>query len=276
MEAMMSRSLLFAMVCGMATAQQMPGTLVDAGGYRVHLYCTGAGSPAVMIIGGFSFDWALVQPEIAKTTRVCTYDPSGNAWSDRGPEPDCRNRVEEIHAMLLNGNVASPYALVGFSAGALYARIYAREYPGEVAAMVLVDHAYYPPPPKPAPAVTPKPDSAPELIYAAPIGIGIEDEPGIEKLPASARELHKWAASRNPALPPDCRAEIGNAGLGDLPLVVVSTANDAPGYPELQKTLLGFSRKSSQLIADKSFHSVEISQPEILIQAIQRAIGATR
>ena len=50
----------------------MPGTLVDVGGYRVHLYCTGRGSPTVMIVGAFSFDWALVQPEVAKFTRVCT------------------------------------------------------------------------------------------------------------------------------------------------------------------------------------------------------------
>jgi hypothetical protein len=58
------------------------GTLVDVGGYRVHLYCLGQGSPTVMIVGAFSFDWALVQPQVAKFTRVCTFDPSGTAWSD--------------------------------------------------------------------------------------------------------------------------------------------------------------------------------------------------
>ena len=32
------------------------GTLVDVGGYRVHLYCTGTGSPTVVIVGaGYSF-----------------------------------------------------------------------------------------------------------------------------------------------------------------------------------------------------------------------------
>src|SRR6202012_6267727 len=59
------------------------GRLVDVGGYRVHLYCTGQGSPTVMIVGAaFSVDWQLVQPEVAKFTRVCTFDPSGTAWSD--------------------------------------------------------------------------------------------------------------------------------------------------------------------------------------------------
>src|SRR5437879_13804502 len=59
------------------------GTLVDVGGYKVHLYCNGTGSRTVVIVGaGYSFDWGLVQPEVAGFTRVCSYDHSGTAWSD--------------------------------------------------------------------------------------------------------------------------------------------------------------------------------------------------
>src|SRR5579859_7534694 len=59
------------------------GKLIDVGGYRVHIYCTGTGTPTVIVVGGgFSFDWGLVQPEVAAFTRICTYDPSGTAWSD--------------------------------------------------------------------------------------------------------------------------------------------------------------------------------------------------
>ncbi|HWF11741.1 MAG TPA: alpha/beta hydrolase [Bryobacteraceae bacterium] len=280
---MTRRLLLFTFaLCGFAAAQQPPGLLVDSGGYRLHLYCTGVGNPVVMIIGGFSFDWALVQPGIAKQTRVCTYDASGNAWSDPGPEPTCRNRVHEIHAVLHNGKIEGPYVLVGFSTGALFARMYARDYPDEVGGLILIDHAYIPPARAAAVALTQEgPDSPPAVLYAAPIEIGIEDEPGIDKLPAAARELHRWAMSRDPELPTaelaaQCSAEIGNASLGDVPLVVVSTANDAPGYAELQKSLLALSHRSSQLIAAQSFHSIEISQPEIIIQAIRRVIEATR
>jgi len=61
-----------------ATDQKAPpplGKLVDVGGYRVHLYCTGSASPAVVIVGaGFSFNWRLVQPEVAKFTQLCSYD----------------------------------------------------------------------------------------------------------------------------------------------------------------------------------------------------------
>src|ERR1700744_2295844 len=81
------------------------GTLVDVGGYRVHLYCLGQGSPTVMIIGAaFSFDWGLVQPEVAKFTRVCSFDPSGTAWSDPfkgATPPTCNQRVDEAHQLVM-------------------------------------------------------------------------------------------------------------------------------------------------------------------------------
>ena len=65
-----------------------PGRLIDIGGRKLHLYCTGTGSPTVILIAGggaFSIDWALVQPKVAQNTRVCSYDRSGLAWSDSGP-----------------------------------------------------------------------------------------------------------------------------------------------------------------------------------------------
>src|SRR5689334_8991873 len=67
-----------------------PGRLVDIGGYRLHLYCTGKGNPAVVLIygaGAYSIDWSLVQPEVGRFARVCSYDRAGDAWSDPGPTP---------------------------------------------------------------------------------------------------------------------------------------------------------------------------------------------
>ncbi len=260
--------------------QAPPGTLVDVGGYRVHLYCTGTGSPTVVIAGGFSFDWALVQPAVAQFTRVCTYDASGIAWSDPGPEPTCSTRVEEIHRLLVNAKIEGPYVLAGLSTGALFARLYAKHHPDEVAAMVLIDHAYLPARAAPPPVIS-GPDSPPAVISATPIEIGVEDEPGFNQLPEHIRALHLWAMSRNPRLPTaemaeGCIAALGNANLGNLPLTVVSTANDSPGYLKLQANLLALSRHSNQLIAEKSFHSIEISRPEIVIQAIRQAVEATR
>src|SRR5215510_8769507 len=65
-----------------------PGQLIDIGGYRLHLYCMGDsknGSPTVILeqgLGGTSPAWALIQPEVAKVTRVCSYDRAGLGWSD--------------------------------------------------------------------------------------------------------------------------------------------------------------------------------------------------
>lgn len=107
-----------------------PGKLIDVGGgRRVHIYCTGEGSPTVVVAsGGFSFDWGLVQPKIAQLARICTYDPAGTAWSDPGPAekaPYCTNRVNELDQVLEKAGIGGPYVLVGYSIGGLIARLYA-------------------------------------------------------------------------------------------------------------------------------------------------------
>jgi pimeloyl-ACP methyl ester carboxylesterase len=278
MESLMTALATLLFLTTISAAAQTPlGNLIDVGGYRVHLYCTGTGAPTVMIVGGFSFDWALVQLEVAKFTRVCTYDASGNAWSEPNPEPPtCSRRVDEIHRLLAAAKIDGPYVFADFSAGALFARLYAKQHPSEVAAMVLIDHAYLPAKIA-SPPISPGPDSPPALISATPIEFGPEDEPGFDKLPARIRDFHRWAMSRNPSRPDAeiaeaCIAELGNAALGNTPLVVVSTANDSRGYLELQTSLLALSRNSRHLIAGESFHSIEISQPEIVIRALRLAI----
>ncbi|HYL73613.1 MAG TPA: alpha/beta hydrolase [Bryobacteraceae bacterium] len=275
-----------------ACAQSPPplGRLVDVGGYRVHLNCTGEGSPTVMIVGaGFSFDWALVQPEVARFTRVCTYDPSGLAWSDPGPGATCPQRVAEIHQLLKSAEIEGPYVLTGLSVGALITRYYAHQFPAEVAGMVIVDHAFLNPvddPPKRTTIAAPGLDSPPVLIHQEPIVFTVEDISNFNNLPERSRQLHRWAMSLHPVLPTfetatKCSAEAEAAEtrpdpLGDLPLVVVSTANDSPNYPKLQAKLLKLSHNSKQLIASRSFHAVEIDQPEVVVRAIRQVVDAAR
>jgi hypothetical protein len=54
-----------------------PGQLLDIGGRRINLHCTGAGSPTVILMAGI-FSWSVVwyktQPVIAQTTRICAFD----------------------------------------------------------------------------------------------------------------------------------------------------------------------------------------------------------
>lgn len=263
--------------------------MIDAGGYRVHLNCTGSGTPAVMIVGGgFSFDWNLVQKEVAKFTRVCTYDPAGTAWSDAGPGPDCPSRVDEIHKLLTNADVPGPYVLVGLSVGATVARLYANRYPADVAGMVIVDHAFIDTDAgnaKPLPVPAGVLDSPPAILEMTPILITTEDDPGFSRLPEEIRNLHRWAASLNPLLPSvetaeRCMALVERVThglpqpLGDMPLDVISTANDTPNYARLQEHLLALSRNSRHFIADQGFHSIEMSQPEIIVTAIREVTRA--
>lgn len=83
------------------------GKLVDVGGRKLHLYCTGQGSPTVVLesgAGSFSIDWALVQPEVAKITRVCSYDRAGYGWSAPRPEWDTVEQVtHDLDSVLKNG-----------------------------------------------------------------------------------------------------------------------------------------------------------------------------
>jgi len=80
-----------------AAAQQIdernfppPGRLVDISGYKLHISCIGDGSPTVILDaagGNSSASWGLVQPDLARSTRVCAYDRAGMGWSERGPLP---------------------------------------------------------------------------------------------------------------------------------------------------------------------------------------------
>jgi pimeloyl-ACP methyl ester carboxylesterase len=123
-----------------------PGRLVDIGGFRLHLNCSGSGSPAVVLdaaLGGSSISWSLVQPVIAKRTRVCSYDRAGLGWSDAGPMPRTAGRVaDELHRLLAAAGVPPPYVLVGHSYGGFVMRIFATRHRSEVAGLILVDPAH--------------------------------------------------------------------------------------------------------------------------------------
>ena len=96
-----------------------PGELVDIGGYRLHLWCTGNGAPAVILdtgLGGSSAGWYSVQPDVARLTRVCSYDRAGMGYSDPGPSPRTARRIaSELAKLLDRRGIAGPVVLVGAS-----------------------------------------------------------------------------------------------------------------------------------------------------------------
>lgn len=123
-----------------------PGRLIDVGGWQLHLYCTGTAEPSqptVILeagVGSFSVEWSLVQPEVARFVRVCSYDRAASGWSEWGPHPrTIRQIVYELHTLLENAGEQPPFVLVGASYGGWVVRAYQLTYPIEVAGMVLLD-----------------------------------------------------------------------------------------------------------------------------------------
>jgi pimeloyl-ACP methyl ester carboxylesterase len=136
-----------------ADAYPMPGQLIDVGGHRLHLSCTGSGTPTVVLepgAGGMSSSLGWIAPVVARDTRVCVYDRAGRGWSEPADTAqDGAQIATDLHTLLQRGHVPGPYVLAGHSFGGLYVLTFAARYPDEVAGMVLVDST------APASAATP-------------------------------------------------------------------------------------------------------------------------
>ena len=135
------------LVFAATTSEPKPlGKLVDLGGHRLHVNCTGKGSPTVVVengLGDFSFDWILVQSRVSRFTRICTYDRAGYAWSDSGPKPRTFSQVNrELRDALSKLGEQGPFVLVGHSYGGPVVRNFATTYPHDVAGIVLVDASF--------------------------------------------------------------------------------------------------------------------------------------
>jgi pimeloyl-ACP methyl ester carboxylesterase len=120
-----------------------PGQLLAAQGTRLNLYCMGSGSPTVVFDSGWE-DWApvwtIVQPEVAKWTRACSYDRAGAGFSEAGRMPRTSARIaDELRSALHNAGVRGPYILVGHAFGGDNVRTFAARYMPEVAGLVLVE-----------------------------------------------------------------------------------------------------------------------------------------
>jgi pimeloyl-ACP methyl ester carboxylesterase len=126
-----------------AKAYPMPGRLIDVGGHRLHLSCTGAGTPTVVLEPGggeMSSSLGWIAPAVARNTRVCVYDRAGRGWSEpANTAQDGAQIATDLHTLLERGHVPGPYVLAGHSFGGLYVLTFAARYPDEVAGMVLVD-----------------------------------------------------------------------------------------------------------------------------------------
>ena len=295
-----------------------PGRLVDVAGYQMHINCMGNGTPTVIMesgLGGYSLDWTLVQPEVAKFTRVCAYDRAGLGWSHDRPEARSSNEIaSELSSLLAASGIIGPYILVAHSIGGYHARVFASQHRAQIAGVVLVDSSH-PEQEARSPEIRAFIARERELIRAGRVAI-------IFGLPRWLGKCGKGSSSIFPQLKGvhamsvarECRfdafsaveaewdaanessKEVARSGtLGDIPLIVLSHDPQAalgPGVPnpsdlqveilwtQMQRELVQLSSRGTQAIAKNSAHYIQIDRPDLVIDSIHKvfdeAVGTSR
>lgn len=281
-----------------AKAYPPPGQLVDVGGHRLHINCTGTGSPTVVIdagLGDWSTTWGFVQEEVAKTTRVCTFDRAGLGWSDAGPLPrDAARFTKELHILLQNANIPGPYVMVGHSLGGLGVRVFVHDYASEVAGVVLIDSMNPRQVTQSPNAVQSQSNSQSQPFswkaLLARFGLArlLVKLPGLAPGMPPAREAYYPLYIRPGSFQTEAnefggvQASAAQAAavqtFGDLPLIVLTAKLNyqLADWQELQAELPQLSSNSQHLFAENSGHNIQIEEPEAAIAAIVKMVELVR
>ena len=123
------------------------GEIYKVNSQDMHLYCTGEGSPIILLdagMGGSTLDWRYIQNELSKETKVCSFDRPGYGWSTPSSiERTAQQMSEELHLLMHQINeTAGPFIIVGYSLGGLNARLFTDNQNEEVTGLVLIDSAH--------------------------------------------------------------------------------------------------------------------------------------
>ena len=265
-----------------------PGRLVDVGGHRLHIWCSGEGAPVVILesgLGSSSVGWGYVQPEVARFTRVCSYDRAGMGYSDSGPSPRTARRMAlELRQLLDRAGITGPVVLVGASIGGLTVRIFASEHAERAAALVLVDASH-------EDQHHEVPGIAPFVPFLSSVGIlrllnvtfGLDEdslEPSVRPFARATRfRASGYRAAANEIIHVRESAAEVRASRRKLaiPVVVVTGGrNTDETWSNLQRDQITLSDRSCQIIARQSGHAVPVQQPQAVVDAIRATVEAAR
>ena len=277
---------------------RMPGQLVDVGGRKLYIECSGTGEPTVVFESGLAEGspyWVRIASAVSKTTHVCVYDRAGRGPSDDAPGPQDGGAVaRDLHALLADSGNAGPFILVGHSTGGPYIRAFAATYPDEVAGMVLLDA-------QPIDAFTALPTFP---SFYSGIGLKAGLLPSLARigiwrvltaatpldLPSPYREAEQaeqstprlLSAQRDEfaVLPATLAQGAALTTLGAKPLVVVTAGTDAQaGWAEAQDEMAALSSNSSHRVASDQTHTSLIVSEEgaaLSARAIEDVIMSSR
>jgi len=280
----------------------MPGQLVDIGGYKMHIHCTGEGTPTVILDSGLGdtyVSWHKVQPQIAQFIRVCSYDRAGLGYSDSSPRPrTSKDIAEELHTLLHNAGVPSPYILVGHSLGGFDVSLFASLYRNEVVGMVLVDSSHpeqqkrFPPELSDMDATWLREQEFFEFTmpFGLPRLLGFcGSDPEVRAAECNLHSAREGVAELK-AVSKSAAQTATTGSLGDIPLVALSHDPDTPqpdlpedlvkpandAWQQMQKELAHISARGTQVIAKNSGHYIQLDRPDVVIEAVRGVVDQAR
>ncbi|MGB2642438.1 MAG: alpha/beta hydrolase [Candidatus Acidiferrum sp.] len=283
----------------------------DFGNLALNIDCQGQGSTTVILDSGLgvpAVGWNHVQPDVAKFTRVCSYDRAGYGWSGSTSAPRTSLEIaKELHALLTAANEKGPYILVGHSFGGYDVRVYNGQYPADVVGIVLVDashedqEARMPPDfqaymKKQTESMKTQQKIAPWLIFfgIARFSQRNQTAPGVSKdfaeemlylqlqpkfMEATGAELAAFSQSAD---------EVRAAGnLGDKPLIVLTAGKSVPASQlpagitqkdlddlhtlwvnDLQVKESQLSTRGKRIMVPDSDHMIPFERPDTIVSAI--------
>jgi pimeloyl-ACP methyl ester carboxylesterase len=264
-----------------------PGRLIDVGGHRLHIWCTGAGSPTVILetgLGGSAVGWGFVQPDVARFTRVCSYDRAGLGYSDPGPSPRTARRIaRELAELLGRSGITEPVVLVGASSGGFSTRILASEHAERVSGLVLVDASHE----DQAHSVPPIARVVPVLASIGALRLlGVEFNMSPESLAPAVRAYgrathfrasgYKTGANEITNIQESANEVRASRRQLNIPVVVVTGARGADTeWLDLQRDQVKLSSRGCHVLAE-SGHVIAVEQPEVVVEAIRAVVDAAR
>ena len=244
-----------------------PGHLIEIDGRHLYFQCSGSGTPTVLLEAGYGGDhdnWGVVEPEIARTTRVCAYDRAGLGLSaaEQPPRRGPFDQLDDLDRILDGGRIEPPYVVVGHSYGGVLAWLFVRRHPDDVAGLLLVDASH--------------PQQVKRFRAALPASLpAAPDEVSPENVPLA-----------------DALEDAGEVGaIGDTRLVVITAGQvDATDLPprlvarvkriwrQLQDDYASRSTDSVHVIARYSPHFIQsyAGQPELVVAAVRELTRAAR